>query len=186
MHRLGEPAADQLRKHLEQGILERHTQPCCAAILRWHLWLQWRSHALACANYAIFVVHRYMVCVCDLPPCGAWCPMPLQNGSKNFFANERPLMSSSRHRRQRNCVNCKCCVVDVPGVSHSCIEYESQLQTSCADTLNRVCKCVWFASVQGKMPLTPQKRVPKLAIVWYFFANERPLVSSIRHRLKGN
>ena len=40
-------------------------------------------------------------------------------------------------------------------------------------------KCVWFASVQGKMPLTPQKRVPKLAIVWYFLANERPLVSSI-------
>ena len=35
-------------------------------------------------------------------------------------------------------------------------------------------KCVWFASVQGKMPLTPQKRVPKLAIVWYFFADERP------------
>ena len=138
VHRLGEPTADQLRKHLEQGISERHTQPCCAAILRWHLWLQWRSHALACANYAIFVVHRYMVCVCDLPPCGAWCPMPLQNGSKNFFANERPLMSSSRHRRQRNCVNCKCCVVDVPGVSHSCIEYESQLQTSWADTLNRV------------------------------------------------
>ena len=55
-----------------------------------------------------------------------------------FFANERPLMSSRRHRRQRNCVNCKCCVVDVPGVSHSCIEYESQLQTSCPDTLNRV------------------------------------------------
>ena len=40
-------------------------------------------------------------------------------------------------------------------------------------------KCVWFASVQGKMTPTPQKRVPKLAIVWYFLANERPLVSSI-------
>ena len=55
-----------------------------------------------------------------------------------FFTNERPLVSSSRHRQQWNCANCKCCVVDEPGVSHSCVEYESQLQTSCADTLNRV------------------------------------------------
>ena len=46
LHRLGEPAADQLSGHLEQGISERHTQPCRAAVLRWHLWLQWRSHAL--------------------------------------------------------------------------------------------------------------------------------------------
>ena len=33
MHRLGEPAADQLRGHLEQCISGRHTQPCRAADL---------------------------------------------------------------------------------------------------------------------------------------------------------
>ena len=33
MHRLGEPAADQLRGHLEQCISDRHTQPCRAADL---------------------------------------------------------------------------------------------------------------------------------------------------------
>ena len=31
--RLGEPAADQLRGHLEQCISDRHTQPCRAADL---------------------------------------------------------------------------------------------------------------------------------------------------------
>ena len=30
VHRLGESAADQLRGHLEQGISDRHTQPCRA------------------------------------------------------------------------------------------------------------------------------------------------------------
>ena len=50
LYRLGEPAADQLCGHLELGISERHTQPCRAAVLRWHLWLQWRSHTLAYIN----------------------------------------------------------------------------------------------------------------------------------------
>ena len=44
----GEPAADQLRGHLEQCISDRHTQPCRAADLGWHLWLQWRT--FACTN----------------------------------------------------------------------------------------------------------------------------------------
>ena len=78
MHRLGESAADQLRGHLEQCISDRHTQPCRAADLGWQLRLQWRSHALACTNYTIFVVHRCMVCVCDLPLSGARSPTPLQ------------------------------------------------------------------------------------------------------------
>ena len=39
---------------------------------------------------------------------------------------------------ETNCVNYKYCLVDAHGVSNSCIDYESQLQTSCADTLNSV------------------------------------------------
>ena len=37
VYRLGEPAADQLRGHLEQCISDRHTQPCRAADLGWQL-----------------------------------------------------------------------------------------------------------------------------------------------------
>ena len=82
MHRLGESAADQLRGHLEQGISDGHTQPCRAADLGWQLRLQWRSHALACTNQTIFVVHRCMVCVCHLPLSGARSPRPCRAGPK--------------------------------------------------------------------------------------------------------
>ena len=46
--------------------------------------------------------------------------------------------------------------------------------------------CVWFAPERGQMPHAPPKLVPKRAIFGYFFANERPLASSIRHRWKRN
>ena len=39
---------------------------------------------------------------------------------------------------ETNCMIYKYCVVDVPGISHFCIDQESQLQTSCVDTLNRL------------------------------------------------
>ena len=54
---------------------------------------------------------------------------------------------------ETNCVNYKYCLVDAPGVSNSCIDWGSQLQTNYAET-----------------------------IFGYFFANERPVASSIRHR----
>ena len=44
--------------------------------------------------------------------------------------------------------------------------------------------CVWFVPKRGKMPHARLKRVPKRAIFGDFFANERPLVSSIRHGWK--
>ena len=36
--------------------------------------------------------------------------------------------------------------------------------------------CVWLVPERGKMPYAPSKRIPKLAILEYFFANGRPLV----------
>ena len=43
-----------------------------------------------------------------------------------------------------------------------------------------------FALERGQMPHAPPKLVPKRAIFGYFFANERPVASSIRHRWKRN
>ena len=43
-----------------------------------------------------------------------------------------------------------------------------------------------FAPERGQMPHAPPKLVPKRAIFGYFFANERPVASSIRHRWKRN
>ena len=34
--------------------------------------------------------------------------------------------------------------------------------------------CVWLVPERGKMPYAPSKRIPKLAILEYFFANGRP------------
>ena len=129
VHRLGEPAADQLRGHLEQCISDRHTQPCRAADLGWQLWLQWRSHALACTNYTIFVVHRCMATLWDLPLSGARCPTPLENWSRNgpFSGTFSPMNALWRRQfdideNETNCVNYKYCLVDAPGVSDSCID----------------------------------------------------------------
>ena len=50
-------------------------------------------------------------------------------------------------------------------------------ETSCADTLSSVYQIGTPNPVHA-----PRKLVPKRAIFGYFFANERPVASSIRHR----
>ena len=46
--------------------------------------------------------------------------------------------------------------------------------------------CVSLAPERGWKPHAPAELVPKRAIFGYFFANERPLASSIRHRWNRN
>ena len=86
-----------------------------------------------------------MVCVCHLPLSGARSPTPLQSWSQKepFSGTFSPMNALWRRQfdideNETNCVNYKYCLVDAPGVSNSCIDKGSQLQTSCADTLNRV------------------------------------------------
>ena len=72
-------------------------------------------------------------------------PTPLRNGSRNgpFSGTFSPINVPSCRQfdideNETKCVNYKYCLVDAPGVSHSCTDQESQVQTSFTDTLNRV------------------------------------------------
>ena len=70
-----------------------------------------------------------MVCVCDLPPRGARCHTPLQNGSRNGpLSGTFPPIPATWCRQfdidenETICVNYKYCLVDVTGVLDSCID----------------------------------------------------------------
>ena len=89
--------------------------------------------------------NRCMVCACDMPPHGARCHTPLQNGFRNGpLSGTFPPIPATWCRQfdidenESNCMNYKYCLVDVTRFSDSCIDQGSQLQTSCADNLNRV------------------------------------------------
>ena len=104
MHRLGEPATDQLRGHLEQCISDRHTQPCRAADLG--------VAPLTAVPKSCLCMHRLdNICsssvygfVLRFAPERDQMPhappklVPKRAIFGNFFANERPVASSIRHR----------------------------------------------------------------------------------------
>ena len=86
-----------------------------------------------------------MVCVCDLSLSGAKCPTPLQNvPEKGHFRVLLSPMNATCCRQfdteenETNCVNCKCCLINLFGVWCSCLNQGSQLQTSFVGTLNMV------------------------------------------------
>ena len=135
------PWKGYLRKHLEKGIQERHTQPCLAVVLGWPLGMQCRSHAFVCTNWMIFVVPKCMVCVCYLPLAGQGAPhnsktCPDKGHFRVLFCQWTPPgVVNSKKGNETNCVNYKYYLLLVPAVSYSCIDWGSQLQTSCAGTL---------------------------------------------------
>ena len=58
--------------------------------------------------------------------------------SVSILVNSHRMGQFDIDENETNCVNYTYCLVDIPRVSHSCIDQGSQLQTSGVDTLDRV------------------------------------------------
>ena len=117
VHRLGEPAADQLRGHLEQCISDRHTSTLSRS---------WSGVAP--------LTEVAKSCLCELHNISSWCtrvwfpmirpwaepdaPRPSKTGPGPFSGTFSPMNNWKR----LTAMNYKYCLVDAPGVSNSCLE----------------------------------------------------------------